>query len=79
MMVDDDLDLLACLPQNSSALQVAVENTVSEMLPLHDSESSPPPCYPRHTLFAFHAHILKRSKISKLCSIGLHECKCTSI
>ena len=59
-MVNDDLDLLAYLPQNSSALQVAVENTMSEMLPLHDSESSPPPCHPRHVLFAFHAHVFKK-------------------
>ena len=56
-MVNDDLDLLAYLPQNSSALQVAVENTMSEMLPLHDSVSSPPPCPPQHAPFAFHTNV----------------------
>ena len=60
MMVNDDLDLLAYLPQNSSALQVAVDNMVSEMLPPHDSESSPPPCHLQHALFAFHTHQFKK-------------------
>ena len=48
------------MPQNSSALQVAVDNMVSEMLPPHDSESSPPPCHPQHARFAFHTHQLKK-------------------